>query len=81
MVWPVLDTFKCYIDNSLIQNCDITIDNTNKDHQIYGTPIPILKGKINKQPNQENHETTSPLTLHTAKNTRIYKCTWILLLC
>ena len=66
MVWPGLDTFKFYIDNSLIQNCDINIDNSNKAHQIYGTSIPILKGKTNKQFSTENHETTSPLPLHTS---------------
>ena len=44
--WPSTTTFKHYIQNNLIRNCGITLGDVNRSLIVYGTPIPLLKGKI-----------------------------------
>ena len=40
--------FKNDIKESLLQNCNISIDDINIAEAIYGTPKPILQGKMKR---------------------------------
>ena len=55
-------TFKSYIAKNMIRNCAITIDDINIAHNIYGNPIPIIKGKITNNPIQKT--TQQPYHCH-----------------
>ena len=46
IIWPSTEDFKNYIKDGLIKICNITIDDINREEAIYGTPTPILKGKM-----------------------------------
>ena len=44
--WPSTTTYKSYVKNNLIRNCGITADDIKRSLKIYGTPVPLLKGKM-----------------------------------
>lgn len=46
--WPSLSTFKRIVSSNLLRNCPITIDDINRAEIIFGTPSPLLKGKMIK---------------------------------
>ena len=63
MWWPGLTTFKYYVSKNMITKCSIIIGNISTTQQIYGTPIPIIKGIMIKKYTPENHAATIPLAL------------------
>ena len=44
--WPSTTTYKSYVKNNLIRNCGVTIDDIERSLKIYGTPVPLIKGKM-----------------------------------
>ena len=44
--WPSTTTYKSYVKNNLIRNRGITVDDIERSVKIYGTPVPLLKGKM-----------------------------------
>jgi hypothetical protein len=44
--WPSTSTFKTIISKNLIQNSGITVDDIHRAEIIFGTPTPLLKGKM-----------------------------------
>ena len=46
--WPSLADFKRYISTNSILNCKVTLEDVDRAEFIYGTPLPILKGKMTR---------------------------------
>ena len=44
--WPSIQDFKRYVVNNSIINCKVTTDDIARAEFIYGTALPILKGKM-----------------------------------
>ena len=47
LVWPSTTTYKSDIVKNIIINCKLTVDDMDRGEIIYGTPVPILKVKMN----------------------------------
>ena len=47
--FPGTSTFKSYVINNLIQNCDISVDDINKANIIYGPSIPNIQGQMTRR--------------------------------
>ena len=59
MVFPSISTSKHAIDNGIINNCPITSKNIDNYIKIFGTPIPLLKGKGTRKTPKVVSSTTS----------------------
>ena len=47
--WQSTSDFKTYVNNKLLLKCNITVDNINRDEDIYGGATPILLGKTRRK--------------------------------
>ena len=45
IAWPSTSTFKKYVADNYINNCDVTVDDIERGKFIYEAPLPLLKGK------------------------------------
>jgi hypothetical protein len=64
--WPSSSTFKTIIGKNLISNSGITIDDINRAEAIFGTPTPLLKGKIIRKLPIQNKVQKIPLPIPIA---------------
>jgi hypothetical protein len=73
--WPSTTELKRYVSENLISNCNVTIDDITRAHFIYGTPLPLLKGKmVRKNPTKANFSKVpipAPI-LQFHKNVQLY---------
>ena len=46
--WPSIADYKRYVSTNSISNCKVTLDDIARAEFIYGTPLPILKGKMTR---------------------------------
>jgi len=46
--WPATGAFIGYLKRNLIENCDVSIQDIERAEEIYGTPRPILEGKMKR---------------------------------
>ena len=67
--WPSVTIFKEYIRNDMLTNCDITIDDVSRYQQLYGTPVPELKGKL-KRVKPQSHDNIKRIPLPHAMEGR-----------
>ena len=49
--WPSVEQFKHIIANNLVRNAYISIDNIERAQFFFGTPTPLLQGKMTRRPN------------------------------
>jgi len=49
--WPSVDQFRQIVANNQIRNSSITVDYIDRAQFIYGTPTPLLQGKMVRSPN------------------------------
>ena len=49
--WPSVDQFRQIVANNQIRNSSITVDDIDRAQFIYGTPTPLLQGKMVRSPN------------------------------
>ena len=49
--WPSVDQFRQIVANNLIRNSTVTIDDIDRAQHIFGTPTPLLQGKMIRSPN------------------------------
>jgi hypothetical protein len=64
--WPSTSTFKRIIGQNLIENSGLTIDDINRAELIFGTPTPLLKGKMTRRIPIQNKVEKIPLPLPIA---------------
>jgi hypothetical protein len=65
--WPSASSFKHIIKNNLIINSGITIDDVNRAELIFGTPTPLLKGKMTRKLPIQNKIEKIPLPIPIAE--------------
>ena len=46
LYYPSTKTFKSYVTDNLMINCNITADHVNRAELIYGPPVPYLEGHM-----------------------------------
>ena len=61
--WPSTQTYKHIVKNNLMKNIDVTIDDINRAEDIFGKPVPILKGKSTNKKQKAVKTKKSPLPL------------------
>ena len=59
--WPGIEFFKKLVSKNLILNCKINIDDIERSIKIYGTPEPLLQGKM----------TAPTQAIHNAQTTNV----------
>ena len=47
--WTETSSFKTYVNNNLILNCNITVNDINRAEHIYGGAKPTIRGKTRKK--------------------------------
>ena len=56
--WPSMTAFQHYIKNNMLTNCDITSDDVSRSEQIYGKPLPEIKGKLRRATPKSHSDVT-----------------------
>ena len=46
LTWPSTQHLKEIVSKNLLNNCEITVDDVHRAEDIFGTPLPLLKGKM-----------------------------------
>ena len=54
IVWPSVDQFKVIIANNLIRNSGVTVDDIERAKFLFGTPTPLLQGKMTRAPKKRS---------------------------
>ena len=49
--WPSVDQFRNIIGNNLVRNCSVTLADIDRAQYLFGTPTPLLQGKMTRSPN------------------------------
>ena len=71
IAWPSTSTFKKYVSDNYINNCDVTVDDIERGILIYGEPLPLLKGKMKRiSPRKHPKLTKRPLPFIIAETHR-----------
>ena len=53
--WPSTPAFSAIIASNSIRNCTVTLDDIKRAQHIFGTPVPLLQGKMMRgRPNKPN---------------------------
>ena len=69
--WTSTTTFISYIKNNAINNCTVSIDDVHRAIAIFGTPTPLLKGKMTRPTPSSHNIKRVELPLQIKQN---YKC-------
>ena len=52
--WPSVEQFKQIIANNLVRNANVTVDDIERAQFLFGTPTPLLQGKMTRRPNSRD---------------------------
>ena len=49
--WPSMEQFRNIVGNNLVRNCNVTLADIDRAQYLFGTPTPLLQGKMTRSPN------------------------------
>ena len=60
--WPGTKAFRNIVQNNLLRNCDITVEDIDRATTIFGSPIPLLRGRMTSPApvQHNNHQISIP---------------------
>ena len=49
LAWPSTQEFMKIVEGNQLRNCDITVDDIKRVSDLFGEPVPFLKGRMTRR--------------------------------